>query len=90
MEESLRITLTVLKTGLRVAYHEPMSARPQISPDTPPETPGTPRRLRADAERNRAAILAAARDVFAEQGLEAPLEEIAARADHAVSAQPHR
>ncbi len=26
-----------------------MSARPQISPDTPPETPGTPRRLRADA-----------------------------------------
>jgi AcrR family transcriptional regulator len=57
-----------------------MSARPQISPDTPPQTPGTPRRLRADAERNRAAILAAARDVFAEQGLEAPLEEIAARA----------
>src|SRR5260370_3741603 len=57
-----------------------MSARPQISPDTPAETPGIPRRLRADAERNRAAILAAARDVFAEQGLEAPLEEIAARA----------
>src|SRR5262249_12878918 len=39
-----------------------------------------PRRLRVDAERNRAAILAAAREVFAEQGLEAPLEEIAARA----------
>jgi AcrR family transcriptional regulator len=38
------------------------------------------RGLRADAERNRAAILAAARDVFAEQGLEAPLEVIAARA----------
>lgn len=34
-------------------------------------------RLRADAERNRAAILAAAREVFAEQGLAAPLEEIA-------------
>jgi len=33
-----------------------------------------------DAERNRAAILAAAREVFAEQGLEAPLEEIALRA----------
>ena len=33
-----------------------------------------------DAERNRAAILAAAREVFAEQGLEAPLEEIAVRA----------
>jgi AcrR family transcriptional regulator len=39
-----------------------------------------PRPLRADAERNRAAILAAAREVFAEQGLEAPLEEIALRA----------
>jgi AcrR family transcriptional regulator len=33
-----------------------------------------------DAERNRAALLCAARDVFAEQGLEAPLEEIALRA----------
>jgi AcrR family transcriptional regulator len=39
-----------------------------------------PRPLRADAERNRAAIVAAAREVFAEQGIEAPLEEIAARA----------
>jgi len=39
-----------------------------------------PRRLRADAERNRAAILAAAREIFAEQGIEAPLEEIAVRA----------
>jgi AcrR family transcriptional regulator len=38
------------------------------------------RRLRADAERNRAAIIEVAREVFAEQGLEAPLEAIAARA----------
>jgi AcrR family transcriptional regulator len=38
------------------------------------------RRLRADAARNRAAIVAVARDLFAEQGLEAPLEVIAARA----------
>jgi AcrR family transcriptional regulator len=37
-------------------------------------------RLRADAARNRAAILAVAREVFAEQGLAAPLETIAARA----------
>lgn len=37
-------------------------------------------RLRADAERNRVALLAAARDVFAEQGLEASLDEIARRA----------
>jgi AcrR family transcriptional regulator len=50
-----------------------------------PSGPGAPgpqgaRGLRADAARNRAAILAVARDVFAEQGLEAPLEVIAARA----------
>jgi AcrR family transcriptional regulator len=41
---------------------------------------GTPRRLRVDAERNRVALLDAAQEVFAEQGLEAPLEEIALRA----------
>ena len=62
---------------LRVAYHEQMTSRPLTSPD---DSPTAPRRLRADAERNRDAILAAARDVFAEHGLEAPLEEIAARA----------
>ncbi len=38
------------------------------------------RRLRADAARNREAVLSAARDVFAEAGLDAPLEEIARRA----------
>jgi AcrR family transcriptional regulator len=37
-------------------------------------------RLRADAARNRDAIVAVAREVFAEQGLGAPLEEIAAKA----------
>ena len=38
------------------------------------------RRLRADACRNREAILAAAKEVFAEHGLEASLEDIAAKA----------
>jgi AcrR family transcriptional regulator len=38
------------------------------------------RSLRSDAARNRDAIVAVARDVFAEHGLEAPLEAIAARA----------
>jgi AcrR family transcriptional regulator len=38
------------------------------------------RTLRADAERNRERILTAARDVFAERGLDAPLEVIAQRA----------
>lgn len=41
--------------------------------------PGGPRR-RADAERNRAALLGEARAVFAELGLEAPLETIARQA----------
>jgi len=46
-----------------------------------PGDPATPaRRLRRDAQRNRDAILAAARQVFCDQGLEAPLEEIARRA----------
>jgi AcrR family transcriptional regulator len=39
-----------------------------------------PLRLRADARRNRERILAAAREVFAEQGPDAPLDEIARRA----------
>lgn len=38
------------------------------------------RRLRADAARNREAVLCAAREVFAESGLDSPLEEIARRA----------
>jgi len=37
-------------------------------------------RLRADAERNRSALLAAAREIFGEQGLDASLDEIARRA----------
>src|SRR3546814_20950840 len=36
--------------------------------------------LRADAARNREAIVEAARAVFADQGLDAPLDEIAKRA----------
>jgi AcrR family transcriptional regulator len=37
-------------------------------------------RLRADAQRNRVALLAAAREVFGEHGLNASLDEIARRA----------
>ena len=37
-------------------------------------------RLRADAQRNRAALLAAAREVFGQHGLDASLDEIARRA----------
>jgi AcrR family transcriptional regulator len=39
-----------------------------------------PRRMRADARRNRERLLAAARDTFIEQGADAPLDEIARRA----------
>jgi AcrR family transcriptional regulator len=41
---------------------------------------GSSPRLRRDAQRNRDAILTAARQVFCDRGLEAPLEEIARRA----------
>lgn len=40
----------------------------------------TARPLRADARRNRELLVAAAREVFAERGLEAPLDEVARRA----------
>ncbi|HSA51872.1 MAG TPA: TetR/AcrR family transcriptional regulator [Yinghuangia sp.] len=36
--------------------------------------------MRADAQRNRQAIIAAARDIFGESGADAPLDEIARRA----------
>jgi AcrR family transcriptional regulator len=39
-----------------------------------------PGALRADAERNRCALLRAALEVFAERGVDAPLDEIARRA----------
>lgn len=45
-----------------------------------PSTQRPATRLRRDAQRNRDAIIAAARQVFCDHGLEAPLEEIARRA----------
>lgn len=39
-----------------------------------------PRRLRADARRNRERLLAAARDAFVEHGADAPLDDVARRA----------
>jgi len=44
-----------------------------------PEPPAEPK-LRADARRNREKVLRAARDVFAEAGYDAPLDDIAVRA----------
>lgn len=49
-------------------------------PSTPTPADTAPRRLRADAERNRNRILAAAREVFAKRGLEVGLDDIARHA----------
>lgn len=53
-----------------------------------------PRRKRADAERNTAAVLDAAKAVFAESGVDAPMRKIAARAGVGVGTiyrnYPHR
>lgn len=47
-------------------------------------SPGSPRPLRRDAQRNREALLTAARVSFAEHGMEAPLEQVAKRAGLAI------
>ena len=49
-------------------------------PSAPDPSAAARRPLRADAQRNRRRIVKAARDVFAEQGLDAPLNEVARRA----------
>lgn len=49
-------------------------------PEGRPRPTGTAPPLRKDAERNRQRIVEAAREVFAEQGVHAPVEDIAKRA----------
>lgn len=51
-----------------------------VSPSPDADGGSAPRVLRADAERNRARIVAAGREVFAERGLDVPMEEVARRA----------
>jgi AcrR family transcriptional regulator len=54
-----------------------------IEPDFEPKRPGEPdaaRPLRADAQRNRARILEAAESVFAAEGIEVPIDAVAAKA----------
>ncbi len=63
-----------------MAYDGEMGADQRIDREHEAVAGTERRRLRADAARNRAAIIEAAREVFAEHGLEAPLEEIACRA----------
>jgi AcrR family transcriptional regulator len=51
-----------------------------MSPEVPQSAAGKPRPLRKDAQENRDRIVAAARQVFAERGLEATLHDVADRA----------
>jgi AcrR family transcriptional regulator len=55
---------------------------PPTATDPPPATapPDAERRLRADAHRNREQLIGAAREVFAERGVNVALDEIARRA----------
>jgi AcrR family transcriptional regulator len=53
-------------------------------PAAPEGQPGSAPALRADARRNRARILAAAEEVFTEQGASASTEEVARRAGVAI------
>ncbi|HEV2634098.1 MAG TPA: helix-turn-helix domain-containing protein [Actinocrinis sp.] len=58
----------------------PGSAPPAASDPASALAPAPARPLRADARRNRAKVLEAAREVFAAEGLAVPLDEIARRA----------
>ncbi|MFC7381534.1 TetR/AcrR family transcriptional regulator [Sphaerisporangium rhizosphaerae] len=53
---------------------------PSFDAGLAPDRPQAPRLRRADAQRNYERLLATAREVFAERGADAPLDEIARRA----------
>jgi AcrR family transcriptional regulator len=55
-------------------------ANPTVTPPTAAIPPIAPPSQRADARRNREAIMAAARDVFCEGGCQCPIEDIAKKA----------
>ncbi|WP_240529374.1 TetR/AcrR family transcriptional regulator [Streptomyces antioxidans] len=69
-----------------------MSADAETDTETLADAPSSP--MRADARRNREQILRAAREVFADQGPDAPLDEIARRAGVGIATLyrrfPHR
>lgn len=50
---------------------------PEPAPAAPSAAPGSSRELRADARRNRERVLRAAQQMFAADGLDVPLDEIA-------------
>jgi AcrR family transcriptional regulator len=53
----------------------------QATPPIPVDTTAVARALRADARRNRAAVIAAAKHLFAERGLEAQVPDVAKAAN---------
>lgn len=56
------------------------SAEPTTADQASPTAAAEPRRLRADAQRNRQRILEAAEQVFASQGITVPVDAVAERA----------
>jgi len=77
-----RGNLAETESRLRFWYGPPMPAAPASpTPDAVAGGPsGEPEPLRSDAARNRRAVLASARDLFRERGLDAGIEEVAERA----------
>ena len=69
MEEEFRFRIE--RYGIDVPVVNPYSQRVKTA---------VPRSLRADARRNQERVLAAAREVFAEQGREAQMDDVARRA----------
>ena len=57
-----------------------MTTVTQKGPAAGAQAPGVSRTLRADARRNREAVIAAAKRLFADQGLEAQMPDVARRA----------
>lgn len=72
-EPPLRATIAKWSVDLRLSYRVAM-------PKNAVESADAARPLRRDAQRNRERILAAAKELFAERGVDATLDDVAARA----------
>src|SRR5271155_3009701 len=64
----------------RTPDQAPQQAGPQAMPPASPHGARPAEQLRADARQNRARLIIAATEAFAEKGADAPLEDVARRA----------
>ena len=71
----------VIRENRPGSYRGPMTSATQTRPQPPEEPVHTDRALRADARRNRDAVLAAAKKLFADQGLDAQMPDVARAAN---------